>query len=70
MCIICNLDEDPWLASDFLNNYMTARAVMQKAADNMLECSKLDSKYDKTHKEMVRLIRAWNQIEHTREKQA
>lgn len=71
MCIICNMRGDmaaTEAASDYLYHQQQAHIHMRKASENMLVCSKVDRKYDKAHKRIVRSIRAWQDIEETREK--
>lgn len=79
MCIICNasagdkplttIDE----ASDFLAEFKGAQDAMKAATARMLTLSKTMAipehrkRYDRTHKQMLRVIRDWNNIEHTRE---
>ena len=65
MCIICNVGTD--LADPCLWEHVQARLAMQKAADAFMAASKVDRRYDATHKAMVRLIRDWNRLEETRE---
>ena len=76
MCIICNLP-DPMAQMDtadaFLSYYSQAQFAMAKATESMLAVSRLDLKpedrrrYDRTHKQMKRVLRDWNRIEHRRE---
>jgi len=81
MCIICNvtcgsiaeMDRKIQVASDFLNEFSAAQQAMKRAAQKMLEVSKITCKpedgerYDAIHKEMVRQIREWNKLEQRRE---
>lgn len=78
MCIFCNLvQDDPYVEGEiavaFLASFEGSRRTMKEAADRMLECSKRAAtpearrRYNATHKEMVKLIRAWNSLEEKRE---
>jgi len=73
MCIVCNVKTDTKCAHDFQVHHYSAYKEMQKAANDMLLCSKnainpkVAKQYDREHKKMVRMIKAWNSIEHTRE---
>jgi len=73
MCIICNLSaaSDPWVgveaADAFLAAFQEARQAMKNAADALLACSKIDRRYDVTHKRMVAVCRDWNRLEEQRE---
>lgn len=72
MCIICNLDAADRTtgvekADEFLGAFAEASAAMKRASAAMLACSKLDRRYDKTHKRMVAMRRAWNSLEEQRE---
>ncbi len=72
MCIFCNLDKDDKgkgvaVAEAFLAAFWRARIAMREATSAMLACSQIDSRYDRTHKAMVRACRAWNQFEQERE---
>jgi hypothetical protein len=74
MCIICNVDENTTHeAIGFLHHYGRAQAEMKRAADSLLSVSKTVSdqeiarQYDRTHKRMVRILREWNSLEHSRE---
>jgi len=77
MCIICNMTDidGVFVADSYLSEHSHAGASMKKAATRMLEVSKIAGtpeqrkRYDRTHKQMVRLLRAWNQIEHDRERE-
>lgn len=76
MCMICNLT-DPQnqvaTASSFIGAYAASQRAMSEAIDAMLAVSKLDlmpddrARYDRAHKQMRRISREWNMIEHTRE---
>lgn len=65
MCIVCECG-DRGVA--FLTEFARAQHAMQKAARAMHTCAKEQRHYDRTHKQMVRLLREWNNIEHQREK--
>jgi hypothetical protein len=73
MCIICNVPpSDPWKADDVLVTFDKSRDAMKAAADAMLTVSKAAypqyrKNYDRTHKQMVRMMRMWNRLEQTRE---
>jgi len=70
MCIICNMGSDDTAANhalQFLRDFATAQKAMAESAAALHECAKVDRRYDATHKTMVRLIREWNALEHTRE---
>lgn len=70
MCIICNMgtnDASIAHAEQFLRDFETAQKAMGDAAAALHECAKVDRRYDVTHKAMVRLIREWNLLEHSRE---
>jgi hypothetical protein len=77
MCIICNLtkatarfpdtDANIEVAEEFLLAFAAARKAMAEATNAMRNCAQIDRKYDRTHKQMVRLCREWNAIEQTRE---
>lgn len=70
MCIICNMGDDKAAAAhaaQFLRDFATAQKAMSEAAAALYECAKIDRRYNPTHKAMVRLIREWNALEHTRE---
>ena len=70
MCIICNCDTD---GDEFLNAFESSRQAMRRAKEAMLKCSRsstnkaISVRYDKTHKEMTRLIKEWNKLEQKRE---
>lgn len=70
MCIVCN-DPDQVggapTAFAFLGSYAKAQREMRKASAAMLAMSKLDRRYDRAHKQMLRVMHDWNMIEHTRE---
>lgn len=57
-------------ADTFLREFGIAQEAMRKATDAILACSRVDENYDRTHKQMVRLLREWNSITHTREHSA
>lgn len=72
MCIICNTG---LLGVEFLEAFTESQTAMKLAADKLLIASKsthiskdLRKRYDQEHKKMVRLIRTWNSIEHSRER--
>lgn len=70
MCIICNVtigQETSELGSEFLNDFETARKAMSKAALTMARCAQIDKRYDRTHKKMIKILRAWNKLEQSRE---
>ena len=70
MCIICKMGDDGAglnAADEFLREFGIAQQAMRKATEAMLACSRVDENYDRTHKQMVRLLREWNGITHTRE---
>ena len=73
MCIICNCGENHEAATRFLFEFERAQAAMRAAAQAMHECSKVAepaqvrSRYDSEHKKMVRILRDWSRIEHSRE---
>lgn len=57
---------------EFLGRFDSASREMQAAEKKLLEFMRssppdVRRQYDRTHKQMVRLRRAWNAIEHTRE---
>jgi len=64
MCIVCNCED---AGDEFLVEYERARTAMDRAAQAMLACSKIDRRYDRSHKALVKLCREWNKIEHERE---
>ena len=70
MCIICNCDET---GDEFLAEYKKAKGHMNKAIKLMKKCSEVAEfkeqrdQYDATHKEMKRILKKWNKIEHMRE---
>ena len=77
MCIICNCNK---AGDTFLHEHFVAARSMKNAAAAMLICSQTSNskfepdraaenrkRYDKTHKKMVKLIRAWNRLEQERE---
>lgn len=80
-CIICNVSFGPVMqsnaekASKFLGTFSYAGNQMKEAASQLLELSKIlkerypeeAKRYDREHKKMVRIIREWNSIEHSRE---
>lgn len=80
MCIICNAsagkDSEVTvdIANEFLHHFHASQQAMQKAASRMLALSQFvgmpedRKRYDRTHKQMVRLLKEWNSIEHQREK--
>lgn len=62
MCIICNCDKDEnnaW-GSKFLNDFGQAQFHLKNAEKAMLECSKIDKKYNPKHKQLVRLRKELN----------
>jgi len=76
MCIICNCTKggsaeeevaNMMKACDFLDSFEVARSSMRRAAGLIHTLSKIDRRYDRTHKRMIRLIRDWNRIEQERE---
>lgn len=76
MCIICNMGSDhtaSHIASSFLAAYGESQLHMASAAAFMLKCSQLAvdaedrKRYDAIHKQIVRLQREWNKLEHLRE---
>lgn len=71
MCIVCNCN---YIGSDFVDTFVLSQHKMHLAADLMLACSRHPDatpeqrkQYNRTHKQMVRLIKEWNKLEHTRE---
>lgn len=76
MCIICNMGTDfdkIHKADEFLESFAQSRKAMKRAADAMLECSKIAvalddrKRYAAVHKSMVRQMREWNRLEQKRE---
>ena len=71
MCIICSTGGDD-KAFEFLDAYAKSQAAMTSAAAAMLAITTLSpgarKQYDKTYKQMVRLCKEWNKIEHKRER--
>lgn len=79
MCIICNAsagkDSEVTvdIATEFLQHFKGAQQDMQKAASRMLALSQFvgmpedRKRYDRTHKQMLRIMKDWNNIEHQRE---
>lgn len=68
MCIVCNVGIE--LADPCMEWHAKAREAMCNAAYAFHAASGADRRYDATHKAMVRLIREWNKLEHTREQEA
>lgn len=77
MCIICNMGENHeglQAASRFLSEFAKAQEQMKAACDAMKEAGRhaVDPEtrrsYDRHHKAMVRQMRAWNNLEHERER--
>jgi hypothetical protein len=76
MCIVCNCGD---FGGEFVCAFTAAQSYMKAAADAMLKCSqvaiRLDKQpdyeqrrqYDAAHKQIVRVMREWNKIEHQRE---
>jgi hypothetical protein len=70
MCVICNCDE---VGAVFLSEFASAQKSMTRATTAMLACSQVAhteeqrKSYGSTHKKMVRILRAWNKLEHIRE---
>lgn len=60
-------DKDVLSVFAFQREYREAQEAMKRAADAMRDCCEFSPRYDGTHKAMVRLIREWNKLEHTRE---
>lgn len=76
MCIVCNCTTSEasfWQADKFLSDYRKAQEAMRAATEAMLAVSQLDiapehrERYDRTHKQMLRVMRDWNKIEQMRE---
>jgi hypothetical protein len=67
MCILCNCGFDG-PADEFLGAFEASRRIMKRATEEMGRCARIDRRYDKTHKRMVRLMRDWNRIEQERER--
>ena len=73
VCIVCNVPALHDHKIDVVGDYAMAQKWMRRAAESMLFCAKNATdryqaqSYDRCHKEMVRLIRAWNEVEHHRE---
>lgn len=70
MCIICNAGA---VGDEFLYKFRTASLAMGEAKAAMMACAEVADdpavreRYGRAHREMVRLHRAWNCIEHQRE---
>ena len=74
MCIVCNCDGGGYQhGAAFLSEFERARKAMADSAAAMLRCAEVApdpddrERYDRTHKQMVRLIRDWNRLEQQRE---
>lgn len=74
MCIVCNCDDpNHQHGSDFLTAFQQVQRYMKASAEAMLKCSKVAPEaemrkgYDHTHKQIVRFMREWNKLEHSRE---
>ena len=65
MCIVCRVGVE--LADEFRGAFYRARKEMERARDAMAKAAEVDPDYDRTHKRIVKLLREWNRIEHTRE---
>jgi hypothetical protein len=76
MSIICNLldpQADMTVADDFLHHFGLAASEMKKAEAALLDVSgrvpdDVSRRYRKIHKQMARLRREWNCLEHERER--
>lgn len=74
MCIICNLtDPDTAAADAFLHQFRAAGDAMKASEESLLRtCEQVPPdvarRYRSLQKQMARLRRAWNQLEHEREK--
>jgi hypothetical protein len=74
MCIVCNVKEAGELPSNiFLEEYKQAQVSMRRAAEalhaTLPHASTLKAKkqYARIHKQLVKLRRDWNRLEHLRE---
>lgn len=76
MCIICNMGDDlnkVSKADEFLAAFSASSAAMKRAADALLEVSRIApeaedrKRYDALHKQMVKQTREWNRLEQKRE---
>ena len=63
--------DDAVAVGRFLDSFQRASVEMEAAAKNLHAVMQISpearKEYDRTHKQMLRLRRAWNSIEHTRE---
>lgn len=72
MCIVCNAGDD---GLEFVEKFAHASKTMSQATAAMLRCATVHGgisveqqrRYGEIHREMVKMVRAWNDIEHRRE---
>lgn len=77
MCILCHCGDD---GEKFLSAFHDSRGAMKRAVTAMHTCAAtalhpvtrapdpaVRRQYARMHKQMVRLLRTWNKIEHERE---
>ncbi len=61
MCIVCNCDSDKNnCGTSFLNEFELAKMHLKNAEKAILECSKIDSRYNVKHKQLVKLRKELN----------